>query len=73
MKELYIFAVKRLSRLFLGGVLLMSAVTAHGQTVAQELLEDPNRAAGNFYTLPTGKMPKDTPAPKGKKPFYINH
>ena len=51
----------------------MNAVAAQGQTVAQELQENPNRAAGNFYTLPIGKMPKDTPAPEGKKPFYINH
>ena len=73
MKQLNIFAVKRLSRIFVGGVLLMSTVTAHAQTVAQELLDDPNRAAGNFYALPIGKKPKDTPAPEGKKPFYINH
>lgn len=54
-------------------VLLMVAVTASAQTVAQELQADPNRSAGNFYALPIDKMPKDTPAPEGKKPFYINH
>jgi hypothetical protein len=26
-----------------------------------------------FYARKAGKMPKDTPAPSGKKPFYINH
>jgi hypothetical protein len=52
---------------------MMSAMTATGQTIALELQADPNRAAGTFYALPIGKMPKDTPAPKGKKPFYINH
>lgn len=46
---------------------------ANGQTVAEELQADVNRAAGTFYALPVGKMPKDTPAPDGKKPFYINH
>ena len=54
-------------------MLLMVAVTASAQTVAQELQADPNRSAGNFYALPIDKMPKDTPAPEGKKPFYINH
>ena len=41
-------------------VLLMVAVTASAQTVAQELQADPNRSAGNFYALPIDKMPKDT-------------
>ena len=41
--------------------------------IAKELKADINRSAGMFYARPVGKMPKDTPAPKGKKPFYINH
>ena len=43
------------------------------QSVVKELQADANRAAGMFYALPIGKMPKDTPPPAGKKPFYINH
>jgi hypothetical protein len=73
MKPLYLFKVKKIARLFVGGMLLMSVMTASGQTIAKELMADPNRAAGNFYALPIGKMPKDTPVPGGKKPFYINH
>ena len=46
---------------------------AKAQSVVKELQADVNRAAGMFYALPVGKMPKDTPAPAGKKPFYINH
>ena len=61
----------------LRGYLLATALfvcgMANGQTVAEELHADVNRAAGTFYALPVGKMPKDTPAPDGKKPFYINH
>ena len=61
----------------LRGYLLATALfvcgMANGQTVAEELQADVNRAAGTFYALPIGKMPKDTPAPDGKKPFYINH
>jgi len=73
MKALYLFITQRQARIIVGGVLMMSTMAATGQTVAQELKADPNRAAGSFYALPIGKMPKDTPAPKGKKPFYINH
>ena len=73
MRPLYLFNVQRLARIFVVGMLLMSTMTASGQTVAEELKADPNRAAGSFYALPIGKMPKDTPAPEGKKPFYINH
>lgn len=60
-------------RLLCLSVLLLVTVTASAQTVAEELQADPNRSAGNFYALPIDKMPKDTPAPEGKKPFYINH
>lgn len=49
------------------------ATGAEAQTVSKELQADVNRAAGMFYARPIGKMPKDTPAPEGKKPFYINH
>ena len=41
--------------------------------IERELKADINRAAGMFYALSTAKPYKDTPAPKGKKPFYINH
>ena len=41
--------------------------------IEKEIKADINRAAGMFYARYTAKPPKDTPAPKGKKPFYINH
>ena len=41
--------------------------------IEKEIKADINRAAGMFYARYTAKAPKDTPAPKGKKPFYINH
>ena len=44
-----------------------------GMTVSEELRADVQRAAGMNYALPTPKRVKDTPAPDGKKPFYINH
>ena len=73
MKQIYLSMVYRHVWLFVVGLLLSGTVSAEGQTVAQELKADPNRAAGSFYALPVVKMPKDTPAPGGKKPFYINH
>lgn len=58
----------------MGFVVVTAAVGAHAQTtIAQEVRADINRAAGMFYARQAGKMPKDTPAPNGKKPFYINH
>ena len=53
--------------------LLVSASVQAQTDVIKEMKTDINRAAGMFYTRPVGKMPKDTPPPAGKKPFYINH
>ena len=55
-------------------ILVLSGLGAEAQTVEQELKANVNRAAGMFYARPLDrKMPKDTPPPRGKKPFYINH
>lgn len=53
--------------------LLVSASVQAQTDVIKEMKADINRVAGMFYTRPVGKMPKDTPPPAGKKPFYINH
>ena len=53
--------------------LLVSASVQAQTDVIKEMKADINRAAGMFYTRSIGKMPKDTPPPAGKKPFYINH
>ena len=63
--------MKRLLIIFITLTAAFAGVKA--QSVEKELQADPNRAAGMFYALPIGKMPKDTPAPAGKRPFYINH
>ena len=54
-------------------LLVMTGLSAQAQTVRKELIDDVNRAAGINYALPIEKKIKDTPAPQGKKPFYINH
>ncbi len=43
------------------------------QTVVEEIKAKPQCSAGINYSLPTGKQQVDTPAPDGKKPFYISH
>ena len=53
--------------------LLVSASVQAQNDILKEVKADINRAAGMFYTRSIGKTPKDTPAPAGKKPFYINH
>lgn len=59
--------------LILPVILFMAGVTASAQGVIKELKSDVNRSAGTNYSLPAIKMENDTPAPGGKKPFYINH
>lgn len=56
--------------LALGSWLL--GVQLSGQTIADELRADAQRAAGLSYSLPITELPADTP-PAGKKLFYINH
>ena len=63
-----------MKRLFIFIISITAVFTSlKAQSVEKDLQTDVNRAAGMFYALPIGKMPKDTPAPAGKKPFYINH
>ena len=52
---------------------ITTQLVAQAQTVRKELQIEKNKASGMFYARKAGKMPKDTPAPSGKKPFYINH
>ena len=59
--------------LILPVILFIAGVTASAQGVIKELKSDVNRSAGTNYSLPAIKMENDTPAPGGKKPFYINH
>lgn len=52
--------------------LLMLATTSQAQHPREEIKNDPCLAGNNFlaYPAPQGKL---TPAPSGKKPFYISH
>ncbi len=54
-------------------LLVLTGLTTRAQVVSQELTADVNRSAGLNYALPIEKKIKDTPAPPGKMPFYINH
>ena len=52
-------------------LILSTPITA--QSVADEIKAVPQRSASLCYSLPTGEQHTDTPAPNGKKPFYISH
>ena len=54
-------------------MMVMAGMTTQAQDVVKELKADVNRSAGTNYSLPAVKVENDTPAPGGKKPFYINH
>ena len=69
--ELLTEAMKKIF-LFIFAV-ITTPLVVQAQIVEKELKADFNRASGMFYARKAGKMPKDTPAPSGKKPFYINH
>ena len=46
--------------------------TAIAQDIREEIAKDPRRSASNYMAYPDPIKPL-TPAPKGKKPFYISH
>ena len=50
------------------------SMTIGAQNIQEELKADHNKAGSNYciYLGPSASV-KDTPAPKGKKPFYISH
>lgn len=54
-------------------LLVTICISATAQSVREEIDSDPQRSAGIRYSLPTSLQQADTPAPDGKKPFYISH
>ena len=60
------------NRIFLLLVALIVAIVADAQQAYQAIKDNPDLAASNYYAypMPSGKL---TPAPKGKRPFYISH
>ena len=53
-------------------ILTCAAISSSAQTVWEEIRQDPRRSASNYMAYPEPQKPL-TPAPKGKKPFYISH
>ena len=73
--EFYYFSnmVKRISkRLLFITILLGILTTGDAQQAYQVIKDNPDIAASNYYAypMPTKKL---TPAPAGKRPFYISH
>ena len=60
-------------RQWVSPLLLMICTQLTAQTVVEEIKAIPQCSAGIIYSVPTGKQQTDTPAPDGKKPFYISH
>lgn len=60
-------------RQWVSPLLLMICTQLTAQTVIEEIKAIPQCSAGIIYSVPTGKQQADTPAPDGKKPFYISH
>jgi len=54
-------------------VALLLVLTASAQTAREEIRENIFRSGSNYYAYPGPTQQKLTPAPKGKKPFYISH
>lgn len=63
----------KMKHFILSAMMVMAGMMTQAQDVVKELKDDVNRSAGTNYSLPAVKVENDTPAPGGKKPFYINH
>lgn len=53
-------------------VLAISCLGVNAQTTFEEISADLNKAGGVYLAYPTVET-KQTPAPKGYKPFYVSH
>ena len=51
----------------------LSLVTSLSQTVMDLIREKPQYASCNYNTYPDSIVTELTPAPEGKKPFYLSH
>ena len=51
---------------------VLISVTAEAQTIQEELRANNLKASSNYFVYPSPER-KLSPAPKGKKPFYISH
>ena len=53
-------------------LMVVSFLPVWAQTVLEELQEDNQKGGSNYYAYP-GPAQRLTPAPQGRKPFYISH
>ena len=63
---------KFMRKLIIVTILGCITLQATAQDVWKEIDQDPRRSASNYMAYPEPTKPL-TPAPKGKKPFYISH
>lgn len=62
----------RLNKFCLAIATALLAIPAFAQSAKDEIFADLNKAGGVYYAYPVTES-KNTPAPKGYKPFYISH
>ena len=60
-------------KILLVTALLVAIHSAYAQSVIDLIRQTPSYASCNYHTYPDSITAKLTPAPKGKKPFYISH
>jgi hypothetical protein len=53
--------------------LLCAAIGLQAQTAYEEIMKDIHKSAGYHYAYPGPSQAHLTPAPVGKKPFYLSH
>ena len=53
--------------------LLWAAIGLQAQTAYEEIMKDIHKSAGYHYAYPGPSQAHLTPAPVGKKPFYLSH
>lgn len=63
--------MKRINLLLALFTVLLS-IPSFAQTTKEEITADLNKAGGVYYAYPVSES-RNTPAPKGYKPFYISH
>lgn len=62
-----------MKRLIMMLAVLAATLCTTAQTARQDFAKDIHYSASNYLAYPGPRQAKLTPAPKGKKPFYISH
>ncbi len=67
------FLKKLMRKVFITVLFSFCLCPVLAQSVYERIIQDRDKAASNYYAYPAPEDIDLTPAPKGKKPFYISH